>query len=157
MLRNVGSPDVMDTKSTADLSGNSLTAMPQPLLVYDNSCGFCSRAVQFILRHERRHDLLFVPRESPLGKDLRCTFRLETVESMVWIEGGQAAIEAGAVLRAAGYIGGGWSVLASFGALCPAALRNYAYRCIAQNRRRLSSPTSACLVPTLEQRTRFLG
>ena len=57
------------------------------MLVYDGSCGFCSRSVQFILRHERRHDLLFVTRDSPLGKDLRRKFHLEAVESMLWIVG----------------------------------------------------------------------
>ena len=47
---------------------------------------FCSRSVQFILHHERNHDLLFVTR-FPLGKDLRRKFHLEAVESMLWISG----------------------------------------------------------------------
>jgi predicted DCC family thiol-disulfide oxidoreductase YuxK len=145
-----------DTKPTADLHSNPFTAESQAMLVYDSSCGFCSRAVQFILRHERRHDLLFVARDSPLGEDLRRAFHLEAVESMVWIEGGQAAIESGAVLHAAGYVGGGWSALAFLGAICPATVRNYAYRWIARNRRRLSRGASACLIPTAGQRARFL-
>lgn len=126
------------------------------MLVYDGSCGFCSRSVQFILRHEYRHDLLFVPRDSALGKDLRRTFRLEAVESMLWIAEGQATIESGAVLHAANYLGGVWSALATIGALIPSALRNWGYRLIARNRRRLSSGTPTCLVPTPEQRPRFL-
>ena len=127
------------------------------MLVYDGSCGFCSRAVQFILRHERRHDLLFVPRDSALGKDLRRTYHLEAVESMLWIADGQAAIESDSVLRAAKYLGGVWSALATIGSLVPAALRNWGYRLIARNRRRLSGSVQSCLVPTVEQRARFLG
>src|SRR5450631_4952573 len=110
------------------LSANSLPATSQPMLVYDGSCGFCSRAVQFILRHERRHDLLFVPRDSALGKDLRRDFHLETVESMLWIADCHAAIESDSVLRAAKYLGGVWSPLASLGLLIPPTLRNWAYR-----------------------------
>ena len=127
-----------------------------PMLVYDGSCGFCSRSVQFILRHERRHDLLFVPRDSPLGKELRRDFHLEAVESMLWIANGEAAIESSAVLNAARYLGGIWSVLASAGSLVPSGLRNWGYRLIARNRRRLSASAPTCLLPTPEQRTRFL-
>ena len=136
---------------------NAYIALSQPMLVYDGSCGFCSRSVQFILRHERQHDLLFVTRDSPLGKDLRRKFHLEAVESMLWIEDGKTAIESNATLNAAKYIGGVWAMLAAIGSLVPAPLRNWAYRLIARNRRRLSSGMKSCLVPTMEQRARFLS
>jgi len=131
------------------------TAMP-PLLVYDGSCGFCSRAVQFILRHERRHDLQFVPRDSPLGRNLRRQFRLEQVESMLWIADGQAAIESNAVFRAADYLGGFWRALSTLGSLVPPGLRNWGYRWIARNRRRFSTEAAGCFVPTADQKARFL-
>lgn len=143
-------------QSTAELSANPLLATSPPLLVYDGSCGFCSHSVQFILRHERRHDLLFVTRDSDFGQELRRHFHLESVESMLWIAGDEASIESSAVLRAAKYLGGIWSALAIIGSLVPAPLRNWVYRLIARNRRRLSAATS-CLVPTAEQRARFLS
>jgi predicted DCC family thiol-disulfide oxidoreductase YuxK len=143
--------------AAVEFPADPLLAIAPPLLVYDGSCGFCSRAVQFILRHERRHDLMFVPRDSALGKDLRRTYRLEAVESLLWIADGQAAIESSAVLNAAKYLGGAWPFLAALGSICPAGLRNWGYRLIARNRRRLSSSATSCLVPTAEQRERFLG
>ncbi len=127
------------------------------MLVYDGSCGFCSRSVQFILRHERSHDLLFVTRDSPLGQELRRYFHLEAVESMLWIDGDKVEIESGAVLRAARYLGGFWSALAAIGSLVPAPIRNWAYRLIARHRRKLSSAATSCLLPTAEQRERFLS
>jgi predicted DCC family thiol-disulfide oxidoreductase YuxK len=128
----------------------------QPLLVFDGSCGFCNRAVQFILRHERRHDLLFVPRDSEFGQELRRTFGLERVASMLWIEHGQAAVESDAVLHSAQYLGGFYATLAQAGSLFPGPLRNWAYRLIARNRKRLSLGAATCLLPTPEQRARFL-
>jgi predicted DCC family thiol-disulfide oxidoreductase YuxK len=92
-----------------------------------------------------------------LGKDLRRRFHLEAVESMLWIADGEAAVESSAVLRAARYLGGIWSVFATIGALVPAPLRNWGYRLIARNRRRLSSGAASCLVPTADQRARFLS
>lgn len=128
-----------------------------PVLVYDGSCGFCSRSVQFILRHEQRHDLLFITRDSPLGQDLRRHFHLESVESMLWISGDHVSIESNAVLGAAQYLGGTWSALAALGSLVPSPLRNWAYRLIARYRRKLGSGANACIVPTAEQRERFLA
>jgi predicted DCC family thiol-disulfide oxidoreductase YuxK len=141
----------------AHIAADPAIATSAPMLVYDGACGFCARSVQFILRHERRHDLLFVPRESLLGKDLRRRFHLESVESMLWIAGDEAATESSAVLRAANYLGGFWAALAAIGSIVPAALRNWAYRLIARNRRRLSLAATSCVVPTIEQRARFLS
>ena len=138
------------------VTNSEITASPSPILVYDGSCGFCSRSVQFILRHERRHDLSVVTRNSELGKGLRRTHGLESVESMLWLEGGQALVESGAVMKAAGYLGGWWRRLAVVGSFCPSYILNGVYKFLAKNRRRFSSK-AVCLIPTPEQRNRFLA
>ena len=140
------SPMTTTTKDEAGVTGS-------PILVYDDTCGFCKHSVQFMLRHERRHDLLFVARDSGLGKRLRRTFGLESIESMVWIENGRPFTESDAVMKAADYLGDRWAQLATLGWICPSFIRNRIYRFIARNRRRLST---ACHLPTPEQRARFL-
>jgi len=127
-----------------------------PMLVYDGSCGFCNRSVQFMLGHERRHDLMFVTRDSELGQRLRRACGLESVQSMLWIEGGKVFAKSGAVIKAAAYLGGWWSRLAVLGSLCPSFILNAVYDFIAKHRRQLSSNTAACLTPSPEQRNRFL-
>jgi predicted DCC family thiol-disulfide oxidoreductase YuxK len=127
------------------------------MLVYDGSCAFCSRSVQFILRHERRHDLLFVTRDSEMGKQLRRTHGMESVESMLWIEDGRAAAESSAVLKAADYVGGWWSPLAALASVFPPNILNSMYKIIAKHRRRLSTSVAACPLPSPEQRRRFLA
>ena len=138
-------------------TNSEIAACLSPILVYDGSCGFCSRSVRFLLRHERRHDLSFVTRNSELGKRLRRTHGLESVESMLWIEGDQAFAESAAVMKAAGYLGGWWGRLAVLGSFCPSFILNGVYKFIAKNRRRLSSKAPVCLVPSPEQRNRFLA
>ena len=136
---------------------SDITSFRAPILIYDGSCGFCSRSVQFILRHERRHGLLFVTRNSEFGKRLRSTYNLESVQSMLWIEGGRAFVESVAVIKAAGYLGGWWSRLAVLASFCPSFALNGVYKLIAKNRRRLSSNAPVCLVPSSQQRNRFLA
>ena len=128
-----------------------------PTLVYDGSCGFCSRSVRFILRHERRHDLLFVTRDSELGQTLRRTHGLESIQSMVWIENGRAFAESGAVIEAARYMGGWWSRLAAFASFIPASVLNRIYRVVSKYRRRLSRNDAVCQLPSPEERRRFLS
>ena len=132
-------------------------ASSSPMLVYDGSCGFCSRSVRFILRHERRHDLLFVTRDSELGQTLRRTHGLESIQSMVWIENGRAFAESRAVIKAGSYMGGWWSQLAALASFFPASILNRIYKVISKYRRRLSSNVAVCPVPTPEERRRFLA
>jgi len=128
-----------------------------PMLVYDGSCAFCSHSVQFMLRHERLHDLLFVTSDSELGQRLRRASGLESVQSMLWIENGQVFAKSGAVIKAAAYLGGWWSQLAVLGSFCPSSILNRVYEFIAENRRRLSCKAAVCLAPSPEQRNRFLA
>ena len=136
------------------INPNPASSTP-PALVYDGSCGFCSRSVQFILRHERRHDLLFVTRDSDLGKQLRRIHGMESVESMLWVEDGRAFAQSDAVIKAACYIGGWWARLASLGSLLPPNIRNRLYKIIAKHRRRLSPNPTVCKLPSPEERRRF--
>ena len=126
------------------------------MLVFDGDCGFCHRAVQFILAHERRRDLLFVPRNSTLGLSLREQYHLQNVESLLWVEDNRAFIEWQSVAHTAAYVGGVYARLASAAGLLPDALLNAGYRLIARIRKRLAGPPRHCLLLTAAQQTRFL-
>lgn len=139
----------MHAISVADQAG-------APMLVYDGECGFCNRSVQFILRHERRRDLLFVPRDSELGRRLRHSHGLDAVESMLWIEGDRVFTESASVIKITGYLGGWWSRLGRVASLCPPPLLNLMYKVLAKSRRKLMRGSVKCAVPTPEQRSRFL-
>jgi predicted DCC family thiol-disulfide oxidoreductase YuxK len=82
---------------------------------------------------------------------------LESVQSLLWIKGGQVFAESRAVIKAAGYPGGWWSRLAVLGSFCPSFVLNGVYKFIAKNRRQFLSNATVCLVPCPEQRNRFLS
>lgn len=65
-------------------------------------------------------------------------------------------IRSDAALAALRYLGGGWALLARVFRLVPRAVRDGVYRWVARNRHRLSR-TEACLLPTVEERARFLA
>lgn len=134
------------------------------VLLFDGTCGFCARSVQFVLQHDRRRGTLrFASLESAMGRDLRRRHpELGSVDTVIWFEPGDAtrtelvAVRSAAVLRVLRYLGGPWPVLAALGTIVPRALRDRVYDVVARYRHQLVRGGPACLIPTAEQRARFI-
>ena len=139
--------------------------VPAPLLLYDGDCGFCARSVRFVLAHEGRdRSLRFATLPGPAGQAVRgARPELAAVDSVLWVEAGadgrvaRVLLRSDAALRTLSYLGGGWRVLAALGRLVPRRLRDGVYDLVARHRLRLAGRADpACLVPTAEQRRRFV-
>jgi len=146
-------PSIAD--ALASLSG-------EPILLYDGTCGFCARSVQFVLSHEgKRRTLRFARLEGPFGTALRALHpELATVDSLIWYEPATPGAtermywQSRGVLHVARYLGGLWGALGSLGMFVPRAIMDAAYAWIARHRKELAA--DACLVPNPEQRARFI-
>ena len=134
------------------------------LLLYDGSCGFCARSVQFVLRHESaRRTLCFAALESEVGLEVRARHpAIEGVDSVVWLDSPDATntelvlVRSAAVLRVLNYLGGAWRMVAALAAVVPRSVADAAYDFIARHRHKLTRGNPACLLPTPEQRSRFI-
>lgn len=134
------------------------------LLLFDGSCGFCARSVQFVLRHEsRRRTLRFAALDSAIGLEVRARHpAIEGVDSVVWVDaddsshGEQVLVRSAAVLRVLKYLGGVWQMLAALAVIVPRSLADAVYDFIARHRHKLTRGNPACLLPTPEQRSRFI-
>lgn len=130
-----------------------------PILLYDGSCGVCSQAVQWVLAHERAHSLRFAPIESAVGSELRTLAGVaKDVDSMLWTELRDGRVHAdmrsAAMLRVLDYVGGPWRFLTAL-RVVPAFIRDAGYRAFAKMRYRIRG--RSCLVPTAQERMRFLS
>ena len=130
-----------------------------PVLLYDGTCGLCAASVRFVLERDPAGELHFAALSSAFGRGvIEQHPELAHVDSMVWFEPpgdgpGRVLVRSGAVLRVAEYLGGAWRLAMVFW-LVPRAVRDAAYRFIATHRHRLAQ--RECLVPTPDQRRRFL-
>jgi predicted DCC family thiol-disulfide oxidoreductase YuxK len=130
------------------------------VLLYDGECGFCAGSVQFMLRHEptaARARLAFAPLQGPFGSRVRAQFpELLGVDSVVWYDptGPSVRVRSAAALAAVAHLGGVWAVAAAMGRLVPRPLRDAVYDLIARRRFEIAAP--ACLLPSAEERTRFV-
>jgi predicted DCC family thiol-disulfide oxidoreductase YuxK len=132
-----------------------------PVLLYDGECGFCNRAVQTILRHDRRASLRFASLASPFARRILARPELDGIDSMVWVEcdaAGEATrtwVRSDAALRVARYLGGAFRLVAAAATLVPRPWRDAVYAWVARHRNRRPDGR-ACLVPTADQRARFI-
>lgn len=129
------------------------------LLLYDGTCGFCASSVQWVLRHDRRGTLRFAALQGETARPILARHpELASVDSVVWVgEGGEVLVRSAAALAVARYLGGRWSVVARVSALIPVGIRDWAYDLIARHRHQLTRNGPECLIPTPEEKARFLA
>ena len=134
-----------------------------PVLLYDGTCGLCNRVVRLLLRLDRRGDLRFTPLQGPAAQDYLRAHALPTEDfsTLVFVpdwarrERPDFRLRTDGViaaLRAAGGLGAGAAAVLG---LCPAPLRDAAYRFVARWRYRIFGPWRECPLPRPEWRRRF--
>ena len=134
------------------------------LLLFDGTCGFCARSVQFVLQREhRRRSLRFASLDSAIGREVRAQYpELDGVDSVVWVEAGtnhdyRLYVRSEAVFRVLKYLGGVWTAVAIAGAVVPRFIRDWAYDFVARHRHKIiPRGGESCLLPSPEQRARFI-
>lgn len=139
-----------------------------PVLLYDGTCGFCAASVQWVLAHDRAGTLRFAPLQGETARPILARHpELATVDSVVWVEGSPEALEAreareivhvrsAAAIAVGRYLGGGWSIAGRLATLVPRPVRDWGYDLIARHRHQLTRNGPECLLPTAEEKKRFL-
>lgn len=130
----------------------------RPIVVFDGECIFCSGWMRFLLRHDRQARYRYLTAQSPLGQALYRHYGLDTrdFESNILIEDGIARFKSDGTIRMLAGLGLPWS-LVNICRILPAALRDPLYDLIAKNRYRIAGRRQTCMVPTAEERERFIG
>lgn len=125
------------------------------IILFDGICNFCDASVQFIMKRDNGA-FKFASLQSDIGQELVTRHKLQGIDSLVLIEEDKAYTKSTAALRIAKRLKGLWSVL-YIGIIIPKPLRNPLYDLFAKNRYRLFGKKDACMLPTKEERARFLS
>jgi predicted DCC family thiol-disulfide oxidoreductase YuxK len=128
-----------------------------PIVLYDGSCGLCTRSVRWILGHEGDHQLRFAPLQGETAAALRARYVNipETLESVVYIDGERAHLRSKAFLHMARHFRAPWRWLHAVRWL-PAILLDLGYRVVASLRYRVFGRVESCELPSPENRARFM-
>jgi predicted DCC family thiol-disulfide oxidoreductase YuxK len=126
------------------------------VILFDGVCNYCNTMVNFVIRRDTRQKFRFAPLQSEAGQQLRSLYQVnDKVDSLVYIENGQAFIYSTAVLKICGHLPGIWRVFA-VGLVLPRFIRDSLYKWLARNRYKWFGSKETCMIPTPEVRARFL-
>lgn len=132
-------------------------AVTVDLVLYDGTCGLCAKAVRFILRNERDHDLQFAPLQGETTAALRARYSEipQSVDTVVYVHDGTVHLRSKAFLHLSKHLRAPWSWAYAF-RWFPAFVLNVGYRLVAALRYRMFGRVDSCELPSPEQRVRFL-
>lgn len=126
------------------------------LLLVDGQCMLCSRGAGFVMRVDRNRRLRIGTGQSAIGRALYERYGEDEDETILLVAGERAFTKSAGVIEALRRIGRGWRWLGWLAALAPERWRDAGYDWLARNRFRLFGRRTSCLMPTQEQRDRFV-
>lgn len=130
----------------------------RPIVFYDGTCGFCQGSVQLVLRHNKKQNLYFAALQSGLLEQFLpgTTAPQPLPDSVFFYEKGRLYSQSEAALRIARYLDFPFSLIYYF-RIIPLTFRDFVYSLVARHRYLIAGRTESCLLPTPEQRARFVG
>ncbi len=132
--------------------------MSAPILFFDGTCGFCTRSVQWVLRHDRRDALRFAPLQGETYAALAIPGKPTDMSSLVLLRDGRLYTHSSATVRMLRLLGGIWPVVGALLWVVPKPLRDAGYRVVARNRYRIAGRVEpgACAIPSPDIAARLL-
>jgi predicted DCC family thiol-disulfide oxidoreductase YuxK len=124
------------------------------VVLFDGVCGLCNRSVKFLLKKERKHDLIFSPLQSEFAKSQLNKFNIKT-DSIVYIHNNKVYTKSGAALRLCLRLKYLWPLMAVF-LIVPPFIRDFVYDYIAKNRITWFGTAEYCEVMTPKIKERFV-
>lgn len=136
---------------------NSLTALPENIVIFDGVCNLCEFSVNFIFEHDTVGHFSFTPAQSPPGASLLKHFGINAsrLDTVVLVRGDRAFSRSAAAIEIASRLDMPWNLLTLF-QVVPEFLRDVIYDLIAQNRYQLFGKKDQCMLPSEGLRRRFL-
>lgn len=131
--------------------------LPEHIILFDGVCNFCDNTVQWIIKRDTGKKFYFASLQSETGQELLRQHQIDTeqVDSVVYVKKDTAYIKSTAALHILRDLGTVWSVLYVL-IVFPAFIRDLFYDQFARRRYLLFGKKEECMIPTKEQRSRFL-
>ena len=126
------------------------------IILFDGVCNLCNGLVKFMFKYDKKAVFSFASLQSEMAKDLLKEAGItEVPDSVIVIREGKALVKSEAALYIIQKLGGFFRLLLILRFL-PLSIRNKIYDEIAKRRYKWFGKKESCMIPTKEQRKRFL-
>ncbi|MFT5847534.1 thiol-disulfide oxidoreductase DCC family protein [Psychroserpens sp.] len=138
-----------------------IEALPKnkQLILFDGVCNLCNTSIQYVIKHDKNNLFMFAPLESTIGQDIINKYNIDTKNTdsiILYSEENGLFTKSTAALKIANHLGFPLNILSVF-FIIPPFIRNWVYDFIAKNRYRWYGKQEACMIPTPELKSKFLG
>jgi len=127
------------------------------ILIFDGYCNLCSSLVQFIIKRDKKDFFRFVALQSEKASQLLLQFNLPVnySESVILILDDKIFVRSDAALKIAQKLNGLWFLFSVF-KIVPKPIRDFFYDLIAKHRYRIFGKKENCMIPSEENRNKFI-
>ena len=131
--------------------------IPHPVILFDGVCNLCNASVQYVIKHDKKKLFRFASLQSSFGESVLKQYDLpvNTFNSFILLSDNKIYTRSTAALLVAKKLSGLIKLFYGF-IIIPKFIRDFVYDVIAKNRYKWFGIKQTCMVPTPEQRNRFL-
>ena len=128
-----------------------------PVIYFDGVCNLCTRAVQFLLKHDKKNVFRFASLQGESGQGMLAAnnFPQDHFKTFILEEDGRIFTRSEAALRITRRLGGGWPLLYGL-MIVPSFIRDTIYDLIADHRYKWFGKKKECWLPSHQWSGRFL-
>lgn len=129
----------------------------KPIIFFDGVCNFCNSSVQFIIKRDSSDVFRFASLQSNAAKKLLSVelINQDNLQSLVMLDSQKIKTKSTAALNIIRNLNGLWPLLYVF-ILVPTFIRDACYDFIARNRYKWFGKKDQCMIPSSEQKEKFL-
>ena len=135
--------------------------IPNNIVFYDGYCVLCSRSIDFILSRDSLATFRFASLQSDFAQRILPELgypvvNIQNLSNIVYLSSNDIKIKSDAILSILWDLGGIYKVSRLVYCL-PRVVRDFGYDRLARLRYRIFGKRDSCRIPTLQEKTRFLG
>jgi predicted DCC family thiol-disulfide oxidoreductase YuxK len=119
---------------------------PENIIFYDGHCLLCSKAIQYLLKYDKQHQLYFSPLQSDVAKKHLAHIPEPWPDTIILYSNNKTYLQSSAVLRASAKLNV-WHKPLYLLLLVPPFIRNAVYDWVAKNRIRWFGKSDTCFLP----------
>lgn len=127
----------------------------QPVVLYDGKCLLCSRAVQFLIKADKKMILKFAPQQGDYFSLLRSSYPTLPQSSIIFFNNGKVYSHSTAALAIIKELPYPWKILYA-AIIIPRFIRDAVYMMIARNRQHWFGESAVCYLGDEKDKKRFL-
>ena len=126
------------------------------VILFDGVCNLCNGAVRFVIKRDKKNYFHFATIQSEVAKQLTENENIESSATIILVEDEKIYRRSTAALRVCRHLSGGWKFLYNL-IIIPAFVRDAVYNFVAKNRYKWFGKKDTCMIPTPENRSKFLN